>query len=304
MAKHIGIYDENNTGGNNVAGSDTVLYARGEWTSLHNLKTTTSHMLKNSEWGAVAYLASSIYGAGINEETGKSNISINSARPTTSADADGTSSISGTTGCGPKNIDRSTDSYSSVTTSTGETIDLPALSSSHIEDPLACGDTAHSYIGNIGVLASTTKNVYGIYDMSGGAYERVMGDLSDSPNKTSTTLYFNNPTKPPYVDIYLTMDFSNKPDWSAISSERFYNNDICTWDNCGGHALHETKLYQSVSDNDQSWGSDYSGFADSYNRWFLRGGNANSGSEAGLFYSSSNTGGANINTGFRAVLSP
>ena len=299
MAKHIGIYDENNTGGNNVAGSDTVLYARGEWTSLHNLKTTTSHMLKNSEWGAVAYLASSIYGAGTN------NVSINSAFTTTSADADGTSSKYGITGCGPKDIDRSTDTYNSVTTSTGEAL-LPALSSSHIEDPLACGDTAHSYIGNIGVLASTTNNVYGIYDMSGGVYERVVGNLSDSPNKSSTTSYFRNPTKPPYVDIYLSMDFSNKPDWSVASSdsEDLYNNDICTWDNCGGHALHETKLYQSVSSRDQSWGGDDPGFANSYNPWFLRGGGAGSGSDAGLFTSSSNNGIANINTGFRAVLSP
>ena len=307
MAKHIGIYDENNTGGNDVTLNGTTLYANnGEWASLHNLKTTTSHMLKNSEWGAVAYLASSIYGAGINEETGESNVSINSAESTTSADADGTSSEYGITGCGPKDINRSTGSYSSVTTSTGE-VTLPALSSSHIENPLACGDIAHSYIGNIGVLASITNNVYGIYDMSGGANEYVMGNLSDSPNKSYTNSYFSNPAKPPYVDIYLSTDFSssNRPGWSVVSSISYlYNNDICTWGNCGGHALHETKLYQSVSSNIQSWGSDYSYFVFSGSRWFLRGGIASSGSIAGLFYSFSNNGGGNYFYGFRAALFP
>ena len=306
MAKHIGIYDENNTGGNDVTEGDTTLNAQGRWTSLHNLNTTTSHMLKNSEWGAVAYLASSIYGAGINEETGESNVSINSAY-SDSNDADGDLSWDGTTGCGPKDTDRSIDDYSSVTTSTGETIDLPALSSSHIEDPLACGDTAHSYIGNIGVLASTTNNVYGIYDMSGGAEEYVMGNLSKSPNESSTNYsYFSNPTKPPYVDIYLSTDFgpSNKPGWSIVSSERFYNNDICTWNTCGGHALHETKLRQSVSDRNQSWGRDYSGFAFSNTRWFRRGGSANDGSNAGLFDSNYDDGDSSSRVGFRAVLSP
>ena len=314
MAKHIGIYDENNAGGNDVTLNGTTLYAYSgeEWTSLHNLKTTTSHMLKNSEWGAAAYLASSIYGAGIDEETGESNVSINSAYPITGDDADGDPYISGITGCGPKDIDRSTGLYISVTTSTGETVDLPALSPSHIEDPLACGDTAHSYIGNIGVLASTTNNVYGIYDMSGGTEEYVMGNLSNSSNKTSATPYFHIPTEPPYVDIYLPTDFSlpNKPGWSAAlpkgSSEVLYNNDICTWGNCGGHALHETKLCQSVSIIDQSWGGNYSNFADSNDRWFLRGSSAGMGPIAGLFSSYGDDGydGNGSNDGFRAVLSP
>ena len=258
-------------------------------------------MLKNSEWGAVAYLASSIYGAGTN------NVSINSAYPSESADADiSTPSSSyryGITGCGPKDINRSTGSYSSVTTSTGETA-LPALSSSHIEDPLACGDAAHSYIGNIGVLASTTNNVYGIYDMSGGASEYVMGNLSDSPNESSKP-YLGNPTKPPYVDIYLSTDFSlsNKPDWwSASTDQSLYYNDICTWGNCGGHALHETKLYQSVSYGAQSWGGDSSYFVVSNGRWFYRGGYASYGSYAGLFASNYGYGGTVYFAGFRSVL--
>ena len=313
MAKHIGIYDENNTGGNDVTGNNTTLYANnGRWTSLHNLKTTTSHMLKNSEWGAVAYLASSIYGAGTN------NVSINSAYPTTSADADiptpSSSYRAGITGCGPKDINRSASSYSSVTTSTGE-VNLPTLSSSHIEDPLACGDTAHSYIGNIGILASTTNNVYGIYDMSGGANEYVMGNLTsyNDQSESSNASLTRNPIKPPYVDLYkesphgnftsgLSGVNNNPISWSSATYESNWNNDVCTWNTCGGHALHETKRYQSVSSNNQSWGGDYSYFVDSYDRWFQRGGNAYNGSDAGFFHSILNSGSSGSSGGFRAVL--
>ena len=296
MAKHIGIYDENNTGGNNVTGNGTTLNAQGRWTSLHNLNTTTSHMLKNSEWGAVAYLASSIYGAGTN------NVSINSAYPTTSADADISTPSSryryGITGCGPYGTNRSVNTYDDGT----------PLDSTTIESPTACSTTnkERSYNGQVGVLASTTNNVYGIYDMSGGAYEYVMGNLSDSPNESSTDYSsFSNPTKPPYVDIYLSTDFSlsNKPDyWSASTDQSLYSNDICTWGNCGGHALHETKLYQSVSYHTQSWGSDYSEFVYPRNCWFLRGGSVDGGSDAGLFDSGSLSGLSIYSSGFRAVL--
>ena len=306
MARSIGVgtYNPTNNGGNTISGITQ---------NSHNLSTATSHMLKNSEWGAITYLASSKYGAGTN------NVSINSAEPSKSADADMTSPSSsyvyGITGCGPNNINRSTTAYSSIATSTGETVDLPALSSSHIEDPLACGDVDHSYIGNIGQLASTTNNVYGIYDMSGGAWEYVMGNLTgyDDQSESSRASYTRNPIKPPCVDLYkespygnftsgLSSTANNPVAWSNTSSEYLWNNDICTWGTCGGHALHETKQYQSVSGFNQSWDDDYFIFVYSSYRWFLRGGGAYNGSHAGLFGSGSKNGGNNDDGGFRSVL--
>ena len=309
MARSIGVgtYDPTNNGGNTISGITQ---------NSHNLAEATSHMLKNSEWGAITYLASSKYGAGTN------NVSINSAKPSKTDDADMTIPSSlyayGITGCGPENTNRSTDIYSSVTTSTGETVDLPELSSSHIEDPLACGDVDHSYIGNIGQLASTTNNVYGIYDMSGGASEYVMGNLTGYDDQSETTgwdSYTRYPIKPPYVDLYkespygnftsgLSGSAANNPvAWSNTSSESNWNNDVCTWGTCGGHALHETKQYQSVSGSSQSWGRDYSRFVNSDYRWFLRGGYAYSGSYAGLFNLDNNLGGRGGNhCGFRSVL--
>ena len=47
-------------------------------------------------------------------------------------------------------------------------------------------ETSHAYQTANGQLASTTGNVYGIYDMSGGAWERVAGYL-DNGNGSLTT---------------------------------------------------------------------------------------------------------------------
>ena len=286
-AKSIGVNDPNNTGGNTISGITQ---------NSHHLSTATSHMLKNSEWGAVAYLSASKYGAGVN------GTQINSAYPSGVSDADGRSSSYGITGCGPKSDgSTSTNSY---------TPDEP-INSTTLESPTICGDAAHAYNGEIGVLASTTNTVYGIYDMSGGAYEYVMGNLTgyNDQSETSSSSYMTTQAKPPYVDLYKEsqgFDYSSSgdtnPAWSTSTSANYYNNDVCTWKTCGGHALHETKQYQSVSGGSQSWGSDSSYFVYSSSRWFRRGGNANSGPGAGLFYSLNNGGSGNLDYGFRSAL--
>ena len=304
MARSIGagIYDPTTEGGNTISGITQ---------DSHRLDSATSHMLKNSEWGAVAYLSASKYGAGVN------GTKINSAFPATSADADISSPSSsyryGITGCGPEST-TSESSYSSVTVD-GETVNLPALSADHIEDPLACGDKAHAYNGEMGVLASTTNTVYGIYDMSGGAHEYVMGNLTGYDDQSEAiSSYMTTQAKPPYVDLYKESPYgnftsgvnsgvaNNPVGWGAGMNEHYWNNDICTWGTCGGHALHETKRYQSVSSYGRSWGSDFPYFVHSSDRWFQRGGYASSASGAGLFNSHRNAGGSGPSYGFRAAL--
>ena len=262
-SKSIGVEDKNNQYGG--ASSDDTTSSLKQ--NSHNLAISTSHMLKNSEWGAVAYLSASKYGAGVN------NVQINSAYPTSSTDADGTSSRYSVTGCGPSS-NGSTSTYTDGT----------ALNASTIESPTACSrNTARAYNGSLGVLASTTNNVYGVYDMSGGAWEYVMGNYSTNLSQTSNSS--NNygevktPIKPPYVDLY-----------------NITSNNSCTWNTsgsgCGGHALFETA----------SWGGDYSVFVDSSSPWFERGGGSSDVSYAGVFASRYLHGDGDANLGFRAAL--
>ena len=276
IAKSMGLKDDANTGGN------------GTTTTQNNqhLAKYQSHALIQTEWGAAAYLSASKYGVGVNK------VQIN-AQSSGARDDNGNFSY-GITGCGPQ-ASGNESSYANPGT---------------IKTVNACyaDDTNHGYTGKLGMLASTTGNITGIYDMSGGAYEQVMGNLTTSDTQTTPNdvNYFKNPTKPPYVNLYkASAGFGTRRDWSiGTSNEWIWNWDVCTYETCGGQALHENKMVQSVSALDQSWGSDGSNFTRAGSRWPVRGGYSYSGSYAGVFYSGGNNGGPSYGYAFRAVLLP
>ena len=300
MARSIGKEDKCNVGGNTV--SDITQ-------NSHNLQTTKSHMLKNSEWGAITYLAHSKYGAGINTDLyGSTNVKRNSAYLKTGQDADGdpsdpTQGRYGITGCGPAKANE-TSSPSTYTDGT-------ALSADVIESSTACSTDRElgpkrAYNGELGVLSSTTNTIYGVYGLSGGANEYVMGNRTTDATQTTTTstTYFKTPAKSPYVDLYAATPngpFGTPPDWSSGSSEQHYNYDICTFETCGGTATYETTTVQSVSSNTQSWGGAGSYFVYSYYPWFDRGSNSNY-SNASPFYTNRVTGNSSTSGGSRAAL--
>ena len=94
-----------------------------------------THMMKNMEWGAVTYLAHSKYGRCTSGKC--TEITVNNCNKHV-------------TGIGA-------DSVSATTSST------------------TCTTAGNKYDGTKGVLASTTGNIYGVYDMSGGSWYYVMG---------------------------------------------------------------------------------------------------------------------------------
>ena len=99
---------------------------------------TDIHMIKNMEWGAVAYLSHSKYGTctdGVCKEIGINNNS------------------DFITGCGAE--------PGSSTTS-----------------------DCNEYNTSDGMLASTTQNIYGVYDMSGSMSEYTMGNMVSEDGKT------------------------------------------------------------------------------------------------------------------------
>ena len=177
-----------------------------------NIEVDT-HMSKNNEWGAVAYLTQSIYGR-CTSNTTCTEVGINN----------NTSYI---TGIG----DKPSSTASSVKTNTYNTIS--------------------------GKNASTTGNIYGIYDMSGGAWEYVMG-------------IYNKNIK--------SSGFSTLPD------NKYYNNYTAT--SYTGHAISETKGWY----NDQSFSVYFS-----VSPWFIRGCYYDDGELSGMFafYGSSGINGNN-----------
>ena len=266
----------------------------------HNMSTAKSHMLKNSEWGAAAYLSASDYGAGVNNVK---NNGITNSNSSTDADGDGAYAYGGAaTGCGPSTAT----SDDSASQHSGIKLDAATIENDGVCETSST-DTTHAYNQSLGVLASTTNNVYGVYDMAGGMVEYVMGNRTTvAGQSTSDASYVANPIKVPYLDLYNTSDgFGTKPSWSSnLRQQYLYNNDVCTWITCGGHGLHETKRVQSVLVDDESWGNDDSGFPGSVSSWALRGGSAIDGSYAGLFSVSDSGGRSSGGFAFRVSLVP
>ena len=202
--------------------------------------TLNSHMMKNDEWGAVAYLSKSKYGKETEE------VWINN-------------------------------SSSFITGSAGN-------SASAAEDE----ETTTDYTSTQGVRASTTGNVYGVYDMSGGAWEYVAAYVNNG--NSNLTSYGNS--------LYTSTDAKTKNVYAKGSSDNDSSNYSA---NAGvyGDAVYETSSNGSET---MSWYSDSSHFPDTSNPFLLRGGYYNDYFYAGVFSFNILDGSSNIHDSFRPVL--
>ena len=178
-----------------------------------------THMSKNNEWGAVAYLTQSIYGRCISS-----------------------------TLCTEVGINNNSTYITGIGAEAGSSYN---------------GATANSYDTAFGMRASTTGNIYGIYDMSGGAWDYVMGSYS----KTIGSSGFTSSTFP---------------------NDKYFNN--YTTSSYQGHALTETN----------GWYNDNFGIVVSSSPWFSRGSQYSNSTSAGVFssYPQNGTAYSNISARF------
>ena len=203
--------------------------------------TLNSHMMKNDEWGAVAYLSKSKYGKETEE------VWINNSSSYITGSAGNSASASSNTG------------------------------------------TTNDYTSTQGVKASTTGNVYGVYDMSGGAWEYVAAYVNNG--NSSLTSYGNS--------LYTSTDSKTKNVYAKGSSDSRENNYSA---NAGvyGDAVYETSANGNSSNG--SWYGDYSYFPNTSAPFFSRGGGCSDGSNAGVFYFNSGAGNSDSILSFRPVL--
>ena len=214
--------------------------------SLENTTNLNSHMMKNIEWGAVAYLSRSVYGK--NGEVWNNPYYNNTTNH---------SPITGL--CG-----NATNGKNNATTNMSNTV-------------------KYNEIG--GGNASATGNVYGIYDMAGGAWEYVAGIYTGgTSNDNRSNLWDSNNTK--YVNKYTE---------TTGSQSTYYGNT-----DKYGDAVYETSNFGYSETG--SWGSSYSSFPSSSHSVFSRGGLASDIRCAGVFAFNHNTGGAYTFYSFRPVV--
>lgn len=255
MAKSMGVNDPANTSGTAIPGIVQ---------NSHGLTSATTHLLKSSEWGAIAYLTTSKYGIGVNGV--KSNLALVGTNGT---DRDGQAGDVGVTGCG-------TVWTGSTAAYTGATLDTVTTESNK-----ACKDEVNLYSGTVGSKASTDGSPSGVFDLAGGAHEIVAGKISTGSDSSSE----------PYINLYRTSQgFGTKPAWSASNNATWYNYDVCTWETCGGQALYEVQSTMSVTGDSQSWGGAVSNFAFASSPWTVYGGSARFGTRASIFASETNNG--------------
>ena len=199
-----------------------------------------SHAMKNNEWAVVSYLSQSRYGKLGNENFSGANKEIYQNK-----------SNSYITGC----------SYGSP--SNGNT-------------DYGCQYTYDSNINGTG--ASTTGNIYGVYDMSGGAWEYVMANYNNMAGDSG----FDDPLMldSKYYNLYTSNDVGKS----------------CNGEKCIGHGLSETA----------GWYNDYHSMVSETYPWLVHGGYYGDNTDAGVFqfYSTAALGGVGNFGSFRLIMSP
>ena len=199
-----------------------------------------SHMMKNSEWGATAYLAQSSYGK--NAEVWINN---NSSDITGSAG----NSVSAGTDVG----------------------------------------TTNDYTSSQGIQASTTGNVTGIYGMSGGAWEYAAAYVNNGNGNLTT-----------YGSSLVNGVAKMKDVYNKGANDDYATNYPAA--NKYGDAIYETSNNGGDTNNASSWYNDHSTIPYTFTPFFVRGGNYNYTTRAGLFAFGNGNGDAGAGYGFRPVL--
>ena len=144
----------------NVYSWRSIQVSNAYQTSFGYKRELESHMMKNTEWGAVAYLQQSLYGS-------HESVRINNNR----AYLTGYAAVNKPT-CGYTATNETCNKYEEVNLGTGM----------NAQD----GTYTLNYFNSKSVSASTTGNYYGIYDMSGGSVEYMMAVMVDENGKPSS----------------------------------------------------------------------------------------------------------------------
>ena len=171
---------------------------------------------------------------------------------------------------------------------------LPSINQQTYPGTSGDGGTYNSaYNTEVGYLASTTGNINGVYDMSGGAWEYVASYMSGKLGSSGFTTTTIEDYDSKYFDVY-----------SSSSSVAGYQYRIL------GDATGEMGPFKKYNDGDNNsryhsnWYSNFSYFVESSNPWFGRSGTCTDGGLVGAFLFSRYTGGTLSYAGFRIVLTP
>ena len=230
--------------------------------------TIDIHMIKNSEWGAVAYLAHSQYGRN------GSKIAINNI-------------------CLEINNNDEQLLAEAITGYAGDSVNSKA-NKIELNEKLkdSYDNKSFAWYTEKGKLASTTGNLYGVYDMNGGASEYVAGYLYDTSEELSD-LYAHELLSNKSSNKYYTVYKSEKNDKLSANKNYLAN------ENRYGDATIETS---KKGTGYTSWFGETSAYILSEAGFFLRSGAYNRLTYSGIFDFNCHSGHAFGNYSFRCAI--
>ena len=240
-----------------IFGTTTYLTSTG-------VSEVDAHMMKNIEWGAVAYLKQSKYGLGTTD------IGLNNYFDGTDLNNGGTNYLK--TGCG-------------------------------IASGSAYSTTCNAYNTTDGMLASTTGNITGVYDMSAAMGTYVMGVMQDNtgtntPMSGRSSSYNSGFTGKIYDSGNFT-DFTGTP----FPNTKYY--DLYAYGTTySDQTAYNRRILGDATGEVASWYGDYAYFVSSDDPWFVRGGFLVGPAFAGVFAFDNYVGGPDPYLVFRSVLAP
>ncbi len=278
-----------------------ICRAMNENGNIYGFTTNSSdtHLMKSSEWGMITYLSYSKYGTN-GQEIAINNANLNSGG-TTRTNSTGKSGV---------------DSIYGITGMTGGTTDGPETVVKIDEIRTLSGNTPTA-TGNIyswnqkgGVSASSTGNMTGVYDLSGGLWERTASYVANGHDNLLTygeSVAYNSDvlkeTSTKYTMVYpfdSSVDNSTKTD-NTTNLDAASNANYAKNTKIYGDAIRETSTTGTVA---SSWQNGYSVFTGLYASFVHRGGYFWDSSHAGRFYFYRSIGNSGFNGGFRPVVVP
>ncbi len=228
-----------------------------------------SHMMKNTEWGAVAYLSHSSYGSSTSVRNNNNSAFI-------------------------------TGYASTVEPILGHNNGVSIEGNRNQSTKLGVDGTyTVNYLNSDSKVASTTGNISGIYDMAGGAWAYVMayttGAGSGKDLSKITSLY---------NDFFTNNDWNKYYDKYNLTLATQYNNRILGDATSELGPFQNKKNPTGDNYPQSSWYNDYGKMIYSTYPWNRRSGYYGDGVRAGLFAYMSFTGGSFDRVSFRIVLTP
>ncbi len=263
------------------------------------LNSSDTHLMKSSEWGMVSYLSYSKYGTN-GQKIAVNNANLNSGGMTRTnpAGKSGVDSVYGITGMTQGLVD-----------GTETVVKIDEIKSLQGNTPTVTG-SMYAWNQQGGIVASSTRNITGIYDLSGGEWERIAAYIANGHQylwsygksvayegenlKTTSTKYTIVYPHDSNVDNDTKADNENNLD--EVRNANYAKNMKIY-----GDAVRETS---TAGTGDTSWQNNKSNFGGLYFPFMVRDGSLWDGLHSGRFYFTHNSGDSTFNNGFRPVVIP